>query len=54
MNALAGRTIPITLFWQHMPAAAHFADSACDPEEVLIWRITQCLATYHSACNLDT
>jgi D-tagatose-bisphosphate aldolase class II non-catalytic subunit len=54
MNALAGRTIPITLFWQHMPAAAHFADSACDPEEVLIWRITQCLATYHSACNLDS
>ena len=53
IKALTGQTIPITLFWQHMPAAAHFADIACDLEDILIWCITQCLATYHSACGPD-
>lgn len=53
MKALNGRTIPMTLFWQHLPGAEHFADTPCNPEEVLIWRVTRSLAAYHSACNLD-
>lgn len=50
-DALRGRVLPITLFWQHMPAATHFADVPLDPEAVLIWRVTQSLAAYQQACG---
>lgn len=50
-DALRGRSVPLPLFWQHMPAAARFADAALDPEEVLIWRVIECLKIYHAACH---
>lgn len=53
VKALQGQTVPMPLFWQHWPAAARFADSALDVDALLIWRVSQCLASYHAACNLD-
>ncbi|MBB3384100.1 D-tagatose-bisphosphate aldolase, class II, non-catalytic subunit (plasmid) [Rhizobium sp. WW22] len=50
-DALRGKTVPLPLFWQHMPAARHFADAPLEPEQVLIWRITRSLADYHAACG---
>ena len=50
--ALAGKTVPLPLFWQHMPAAARFAGVPLDAQEVLIWRVTESLKAYHKACNL--
>ena len=51
--ALQGQSVPMPLFWQHWPAAAGFADRPLDVEALLIWRVTQSLASYHAACNLD-
>ena len=53
MKALDGRIIPIELLWQHLPEAAHFADKPCNPEDILVWRVTRSLATYHAASNLN-
>ncbi|MDE1991247.1 MAG: D-tagatose-bisphosphate aldolase, class II, non-catalytic subunit [Rhizobiaceae bacterium] len=50
-DALRGKSVPLPLFWQHMPAAEAFADKPLDPEEVLIWRVTRSLADYHAACG---
>jgi len=50
-DALAGKSVPFPLFWQHMPAAQQFSDTPLDPEEVLIWRVTKSLADYHAACG---
>jgi len=50
--ALQGQTVPMPLFWQHWPAAARFADAPLDVDALLIWRVTQSLASYHAACNL--
>lgn len=50
-DALAGKSVPFPLFWQHMPAAQQFCDLPLDPEEVLIWRVTKSLADYHAACG---
>lgn len=50
-DALAGKSVPFPLFWQHMPAAQQFCDTPLDPEEVLIWRVTKSLADYHAACG---
>ena len=50
-DALRGKTVPLPLFWQHMPAARHFADVPLEPEQVLIWRVTRSLADYHAACG---
>ncbi len=50
-DALRGQTVPLSLFWQHMPAARHFADMPLDPEQILIWRVTRSLADYHAACG---
>ena len=50
-GALAGKAVPLPLFWQHMPAAALFSDAPLDPEEVLVWRVTKSLAEYHAACG---
>ncbi|MBW9050845.1 class II D-tagatose-bisphosphate aldolase, non-catalytic subunit [Rhizobium mesosinicum] len=50
-GALAGKSIPLPLFWQHMPAAERFSDAPFDPQEVLIWRVTRSLAEYHAACG---
>jgi D-tagatose-1,6-bisphosphate aldolase subunit GatZ/KbaZ len=51
--ALQGQSVPMPLFWQHWPAAARFADAPLDVDALLIWRVTQSLASYHAACNLD-
>lgn len=51
--ALQGQSVPMPLLWQHWPAAAGFADRPLDVEALLIWRVTQSLASYHAACNLD-
>jgi D-tagatose-1,6-bisphosphate aldolase subunit GatZ/KbaZ len=51
MQALGGAAVPPSLFWQHLPAAAHFAETPLDPEEVLIWRVGQSLAVYHRAAR---
>lgn len=51
--ALDGVSVPLPLFWQHMAAAAHFADRPLDPTEVLIWRVGESLAAYHAACGLE-
>jgi hypothetical protein len=41
----------LPLFWQHMPAAADFADKPLNVEELVIWRVIECLKSYHKACN---
>lgn len=51
--ALKGRSVPLPLLWQHMPQAAHFADTPLDPETVLIWRVMQSLAVYRAACSAE-
>lgn len=51
--ALQGQSVPMPLFWQHWPAAARFADVPLEVDALLIWRVTQSLASYHAACNLD-
>lgn len=50
-SALKGASVPLPLIWQHLPNGDHFANSALDPEEVIIWRVTRSLATYHAACQ---
>jgi D-tagatose-1,6-bisphosphate aldolase subunit GatZ/KbaZ len=52
LAALGGKSVPLPLFWQHMKDAQHFADKPLDPQAVLIWRVTQSLASYHAACAL--
>ncbi|MFB2553533.1 D-tagatose-bisphosphate aldolase, class II, non-catalytic subunit [Ensifer soli] len=52
VEALSGQVVPLPLFWQHLPAAAHFADRPLDPDALLVWRVTQSLASYHAACGL--
>ena len=49
-GALAGKSVPRPLFWQHMPAAEQFSDAPLDPEALLVWRVTKSLAEYHAAC----
>lgn len=51
IGTLKGLSVPLSLFWQHMPDADHFADAPLDPEAVLIWRVTKSLAAYHAACS---
>jgi D-tagatose 6-phosphate 4-epimerase len=51
LAAVEGRRVPLPLLWQHLPAAAGFADTPLDPEEVLILRVGQSLSTYHRACR---
>ncbi|MEE2949772.1 MAG: class II D-tagatose-bisphosphate aldolase, non-catalytic subunit [Pseudomonadota bacterium] len=53
-QALSGRRLPLPLLWQHMPGAAHFADTPIDPEDILIWRVTRSLETYHAATRPGT
>ncbi|MFT4148889.1 MAG: class II D-tagatose-bisphosphate aldolase, non-catalytic subunit [Paracoccaceae bacterium] len=48
--ALTGRSIPAPLFWQHMPAAAGFADRPADPDTIIIDRIGAVLDRYRAAC----
>ncbi|MBB3660363.1 D-tagatose-1,6-bisphosphate aldolase subunit GatZ/KbaZ [Rhizobium sp. BK650] len=50
-QALAGKRVPLPLFWQHMRQAEQFSEAPLDPEEVLIWRVTKSLAIYHAACG---
>lgn len=49
LAALQGQTVPLPLFWQHLPAAAAFAGRPLDACEVLVWRVMQSLETYHAA-----
>jgi len=51
MFTLKGKSVPLPLFWQHMPEAEAFADSQFDPEAALIRRVTQSLTAYHAACG---
>lgn len=52
LAALDGASVPLPLFWQHLPAAApRFADRPLDPTEVLVWRVGESLAAYHAACH---
>jgi len=53
MACLRGQRLPLPLLFQHLPGATHFADTPLQPEEVLIWRIGQSLATYHAACKIN-
>lgn len=48
---MKGQSVPLPLFWQHMPEAEQFAGTPLDPEAVVIWRVTQRLTTYHAACG---
>lgn len=48
-EALRGRRVPMPLFWQHMPEAAHLADLPLDPERLLISRVSESLKAYHAA-----
>jgi tagatose-1,6-bisphosphate aldolase non-catalytic subunit AgaZ/GatZ len=53
-DCLDGRTVPLPLWWQHLPdAAGEFADRPLDVEALLIWRVTRSLADYHLACGAD-
>lgn len=49
-NTVSGRIIPLPLIWQHLPGGDGFADRPLNPEDVIIWRVTQCLKSYHAAC----
>ncbi|MDH0613805.1 MULTISPECIES: class II D-tagatose-bisphosphate aldolase, non-catalytic subunit [unclassified Agrobacterium] len=51
-DALRGQSVPLPLFWQHMPSAQEFAGSPLDPEGVLIWRVMRSIADYHAACGV--
>jgi len=48
---LQGQSVPLPLFGSTGPAAAGFADAPLDVDAVLIWRVTQSLASYQAACN---
>ncbi|RRI00730.1 D-tagatose-bisphosphate aldolase, class II, non-catalytic subunit [Mesorhizobium tamadayense] len=48
---LKGRKVPATLFHQHMPSAAAWADLDCDGEEIVIGRVRQSIETYERACG---
>lgn len=49
MQVLRGISVPLPLFWQHWPRASKFADQPLVAEELLIWRVTESLASYHAA-----
>lgn len=49
-ETLRGRSIPLPLIWQFLPGADGFANTPLEPENVVIWRITQCLQSYQTAC----
>lgn len=49
--ALGGREVPLPLIWQHLPGAERFAGRPLDPQEVVIWRVSRCLASYHDAAT---
>ncbi|MBC2835928.1 D-tagatose-bisphosphate aldolase, class II, non-catalytic subunit [Paragemmobacter straminiformis] len=52
LAALSGITVPLPLFWQHMPAAAAaFAGRPLDPTALLVWRVGTSLSAYHAACH---
>lgn len=52
MEALRGQTIPLPLIWQHLPRAEAFAGKPLDPEDLLIWRVSESIQSYHAACHL--
>ena len=49
--ALFGREVPLPLFWQHLPGAEEFAGRPLDPQDVVIWRVSRSLASYHEAAT---
>ncbi len=49
MTALAGRSVPRSLFWQHLPEGVGFADEPLDPVEVVVQRIQRSLDAYRQA-----
>ena len=50
-SALTGRSVPVSLLWQHLPEAASLADPPFDPAEAVVARIRRSLAAYHRACH---
>ncbi|WP_192248629.1 D-tagatose-bisphosphate aldolase, class II, non-catalytic subunit [Mesorhizobium silamurunense] len=50
-KTLKGRIVPVTLFLQHLPSAAAWAERACDGEEIAIGHIRQSIETYGRACG---
>ncbi|WP_193140889.1 D-tagatose-bisphosphate aldolase, class II, non-catalytic subunit [Meridianimarinicoccus sp. MJW13] len=53
LAALRGKTVPLPLMWQHLPRAASAAGQPLDPEALLIRRVGDTLAEYHSACIIQ-
>ena len=48
MAALSGKTVPLTLLRQHLPALSAFAGSPLAPQELLIAAVRNELANYHT------
>lgn len=48
-QALDGQSVPEPLFWQHWPEAKAFASTPLNVDNLLIWRVSQSLASYHAA-----
>lgn len=49
-DTLSGRIVPLPLIWQHLPGGDGFANRPLNPDDVIIWRVTECLKSYHTAC----
>jgi D-tagatose-bisphosphate aldolase class II non-catalytic subunit len=50
-DTLKGRKVPVTLFLQHLPSAATWADRACDGEEIAIDHVQRSIEVYAKACG---
>jgi len=53
-DALRGKTVPPTLFRQHLPAFERWAGGPFDPEALLVATIQRILDDYRTACMSDT
>ena len=51
MSCLEGQRIPLSLMWQHMPAAAGYSGRPLKVNELLISRVESVLQKYRSACR---
>ena len=50
-TALSGKIVPATLFRQHLPELATFADAPLEPQEVLLAAVRHSLEGYTLACD---
>jgi D-tagatose-bisphosphate aldolase class II non-catalytic subunit len=53
-DTLKGRRVPVTLFLQHLPSAAAWADRACEGDGIVIDHVRQSIQTYARACSGGT